>query len=176
MNLPAILEQLRHDPDFIKDVTHWHVQPAEPARYGGMPPELDPRLVAALKARGIHDLYIHQTEAVSAALQGRSTVVVTPTASGKTLCYNLPVIHTILQHPAARALYLFPTKALAQDQLAELKELCSLLDVDIQSYVYDGDTPARLRPHIRQAGHVVVTNPDMLHTGILPHHTRWVRL
>src|SRR5690606_1937506 len=91
-------------------------------------------------------------------------------------CYNVPVLHTLLQRPHSRALYLFPTKALAQDQLAALKELCDGLDVEINPYVYDGDTPANLRPHIRQAGHVVVTNPDMLHTGLLPHHTRWVRL
>src|SRR5690606_41957851 len=90
-------------------VTHWEVLPARPARYGGFPQGLDPRLIAALKARGVQDLYTHQTEAVAAALAGKSTVVVTPTASGKTLCYNLPVLHAILQEPASRALYLFPT-------------------------------------------------------------------
>ncbi|HLT57939.1 MAG TPA: DEAD/DEAH box helicase, partial [Limnochordales bacterium] len=164
------------DPSFRANVTHWEVLPARPARYGGFPQGLDPRLIAALKARGVQDLYTHQTEAVAAALAGKSTVVVTPTASGKTLCYNLPVLHAILQEPASRALYLFPTKALAQDQVAALKELCQPLDVEIQAYVYDGDTPASLRPLIRQAGHVVITNPDMLHTGILPHHTKWVRL
>ena len=176
MNLAQVLDWLRNDPSFIANVTHWEVLPARPARYGGFPAGLDERLVAALKARGVKDLYTHQTQAVAAALAGRSTVVVTPTASGKSLCYNLPVLQAILKEPASRALYLFPTKALAQDQVAALKELCRHLDVDIQAYVYDGDTPADLRPHIRQAGHVVVTNPDMLHTGILPHHTRWVRL
>ncbi|OUN00959.1 MAG: ATP-dependent helicase [Firmicutes bacterium ZCTH02-B6] len=176
MNLAQVLDWLRGDPAFMANVTHWEVLPAREARYGGFPDGLDERLIAALKARGVRDLYTHQTEAVAAALAGKSTVVVTPTASGKTMCYNLPVLHAILQEPASRALYLFPTKALAQDQVATLKELTERLDVDIQAYVYDGDTPASLRPHIRQAGHIVVTNPDMLHTGILPHHTRWVRL
>src|SRR5690606_35814013 len=176
MNLPQLLETLRNDPAFMKNVTRWEVLPPRPARYGGFPAGLDGRLVEALKRRGILDLYIHQTQAVEAALAGRSTVVVTPTASGKTMCYNLPVLNEILRNPSARALYLFPTKALSQDQLAELKELSAELDVEIHSYVYDGDTPATLRPVIREAGHIVVTNPDRLHTGILPHHTRWVRL
>jgi len=176
MNLPQLLETLRNDPAFMKNVTRWEVLPPRPARYGGFPAGLDGRLVEALKRRGIHDLYIHQTQAVEAALAGRSTVVVTPTASGKTMCYNLPVLNEILRNPSARALYLFPTKALSQDQLAELKELSAELDVEIHSYVYDGDTPATLRPVIREAGHIVVTNPNMLHTGILPHHTKWVRL
>ncbi|MCG0237892.1 MAG: DEAD/DEAH box helicase [Firmicutes bacterium] len=157
-------------------VTHWEVLPAQPARYADFPPGLDPRLIEALAHRGIRRLYTHQAEAIAHALAGRSVVVVTPTASGKTLTYNLPVLSTILKEPAARALYLFPTKALAQDQVAELQELGRYLDVEIKSYVYDGDTPDSLRPTIRQAGQVVITNPDMLHTGILPHHTRWVRL
>lgn len=176
MNLTQLLERLQRDPGFMSGVTRWEVLPAVPPRWGGFPAALDPRLVRALEARGIRDLYTHQTEAVSAALAGRSTVVVTPTASGKTLCYNLPVLASILQNPAARALYLFPTKALAQDQVAELNELAQHLDGAIQSYVYDGDTPDSLRPQIRQAGQVVITNPDMLHTGILPHHTKWIRL
>lgn len=176
MNLSQLLDQLRGDPAFRAGVTRWEVLPAQPARYGGFPAQLDPRLVQALRARGVAELYTHQADAVAAALSGRSTVVVTPTASGKTLCYNLPVLATILREPAARAIYLFPTKALAQDQVAELKELAGHLDVEIKSYVYDGDTPDSLRPTIRQAGQVVITNPDMLHTGILPHHTRWVRL
>ena len=176
MNLPQLLDSLKNDPSFIDHVTRWEVQPPRPARYGGFPDQLDARLVEALRRRGIENLYIHQTEAVQAALRGESTVVVTPTASGKTMCYNLPVLHQILASPASRALYLFPTKALSQDQVAELHELCGELDVEIGSYVYDGDTPATLRRHIREAGHIVVTNPDMLHTGILPHHTKWVRL
>ena len=176
MNLPQLLDSLKNDRAFMENVTRWEVLPPRPARYGGFPEKLDRRLVAALRRRGIEDLYVHQTEAVDAALNGQSTVVVTPTASGKTMCYNLPVLHEILNNPASRALYLFPTKALSQDQVAELHELSGDLDVEIGSYVYDGDTPAPLRRHIREAGHIVVTNPDMLHTGILPHHTKWVRL
>src|SRR5919109_956063 len=98
-----------------------------------------------------------------------------PTASGKTLCYNLPVVQRILERPTARALYLFPTKALAQDQLAELAALKRTLPLDLKVDTYDGDTPPGQRTAIREAGHIVLTNPDMLHTGILPHHTRWRR-
>ena len=127
-------------------------------------------------ARGIERLYTHQAQALAEAAAGRNVCVVTPTASGKTLCYNLPVLNAILQNPDARALYLFPTKALSADQVAELYELITALDVDIKTYTYDGDTPAAARRAVRQAGHVVVTNPDMLHSGILPHHTKWVKL
>lgn len=171
-----LLETLKANPAFMRQVSRWEVLPAQPARYAPFPDGLDPRIIGALEQRGIRQLYTHQAEAVATALAHRNTVVVTPTASGKTLCYNLPVLSRILAEPAARALYLFPTKALAQDQVAELKELAGHLDVEIKSYVYDGDTPDTIRPHIRQAGQVVITNPDMLHTGILPHHTRWVRL
>jgi DEAD/DEAH box helicase domain-containing protein len=135
-----------------------------------------PRLVEALRSRGIQQLYTHQVEALSAVLQGNSTVVVTPTASGKTLCYNLPVLQTLLADPEARALYMFPTKALAQDQMQELHGLITELQADIRTFTYDGDTPGDARRKVREAGHVVVTNPDMLHTGILPHHTKWVKL
>ncbi|BDG59481.1 DEAD/DEAH box helicase [Caldinitratiruptor microaerophilus] len=176
MNLPQLLDRLRTDPGFMANVSRWEVLPAQPARYAPFPEGLDPRLVAALRARGMERLYSHQAEAAAAALAGRSVVVVTPTASGKTLCYNLPVVQRILERPASRALYLFPTKALAQDQFAGLRELVEAAGAPIEPYVYDGDTPDTLRPRIRQAGHVVMTNPDMLHTGILPHHTRWVRL
>ena len=103
-------------------------------------------------------------------------MVVTPTASGKTLCYNLPVLNAVLENPDTRALYLFPTKALAQDQLAELHDLATRLDDCFGVFTYDGDTPSDARKAIRERGHVVLTNPDMLHTGILPHHTKWMRL
>lgn len=176
MNLPQLVDWLKNDTKFMANVTRWETQRAQDARYADFPAELDERLVTALKERGIRRLYSHQAQAVQHALAGRSTVVVTPTASGKTICYNVPVIQKILDEPAARALYLFPTKALSQDQVVELKELSSHIDVEINSYVYDGDTPAGLRPKVREAGHIVVTNPDMLHTGILPHHTKWVRL
>jgi ATP-dependent helicase YprA (DUF1998 family) len=107
---------------------------------------------------------------------GKNVVVVTPTASGKTLCYNLPVLNAVLENPDTRALYLFPTKALAQDQLAELQDLGRRLDDRFGVFTYDGDTPSDARKAIRERGHIVLTNPDMLHTGILPHHTKWMRL
>ena len=148
----------------------------QPACFAGFPEDLHTRLVDALRARGVERLYTHQREAYDAVREGRHTVVVTPTASGKTLCYNLPVLDGILRDPDARALYLFPTKALAQDQLAELYAMIQALGADIGTFTYDGDTPQDARKAIRARAHVVVTNPDMLHKGILPHHTKWVKL
>lgn len=167
---------LRDDPRFMENVTEWRVLPAREAKYAPFPQELDARIVQVLKARGIERLYTHQRQALDCALAGRDFVVVTPTASGKTLCYNLPVLNAILKDDAARALYLFPTKALSSDQVSELYSMVDALGADIKAFTYDGDTPASARTAIRQAGHVVVTNPDMLHQGILPHHTKWVRL
>ncbi len=146
--------------------------PARPAAFGSFG-ELDQRIVNALKRRGVEALYSHQSEAVACALAGEDCVIATPTASGKTLCYNLPVLHAVLQNPSARALYLFPTKALAQDQLAELGELSSFADGKVHGFVYDGDTEPVKRRLARTEGHVVITNPDMLNSGILPHHTKW---
>ncbi len=150
--------------------------PAQPARLADFPPDLHPKLREVLEARGHEGLYAHQREAYDAVQAGRHTVVVTPTASGKTLCYNLPVLDRILKDPDARALYLFPTKALSQDQLAELHAMIQALGADIGTFTYDGDTPQDARKAIRARAHVVVTNPDMLHKGILPHHTKWVKL
>lgn len=160
----------------MKNVTHWHVFPEEPAKYADFPQEMDPRLIASLKQRGIERLYTHQAEAFTRVKKGEHVVVVTPTASGKTFCYNLPVLDRLLQDANSRALYLFPTKALAQDQWQELQGLVDRLQQGIKTFTYDGDTPVTARQAIRQAGHIVVTNPDMLHTGILPHHTKWVQL
>ena len=154
--------------------------PACPARLAPFPPAVDARLRAALEARGIAQLYTHQAEAIEHALQGQHVVVTTPTASGKTLCYNVPILHTILQDPSSRALYLFPTKALAQDQLAELHALSSQISdssgFEIGVHTYDGDTPQDARRAIRGRAHVVLSNPDMLHSGILPHHPKWAKL
>ena len=150
--------------------------PAQPPRYADFPEDLHPKLLEVLRSRGYERLFTHQREAFEAAQAGRNTVVVTPTASGKTLCYNLPVLDRILKDPDARALYLFPTKALAQDQLAELHAVVEALGADIGTFTYDGDTPQDARKAIRARAHIVVTNPDMLHKGILPHHTKWVKL
>jgi DEAD/DEAH box helicase domain-containing protein len=141
---------------------------------------VDERLCEVLRQRGVEQLYTHQAVAIDHALAGRHVVITTPTASGKTLCYNAPILSTILRDPSARALYLFPTKALAQDQLAELHELADLLsrrnDLEIGVFTYDGDTPQDARRAIRGRAHVVLSNPDMVHSGILPHHPRWAKL
>src|ERR1700716_2054846 len=141
-----------------------------------MPGWVTSALSEAYRAKGIKELYCHQAATAELVHDGRNVVVVTPTASGKALCYNLPVLNAVLENPDTRALYLFPTKALAQDQLAELHDLSKRLDDCFGVFTYDGDTPADARKAIRERGHIVLSNPDMLHTGILPHHTRWQRL
>ena len=154
--------------------------PAAAAQFAPFPETLDTRLTQALTSRGVEQLYTHQAEAIRHALAGRHTVVITPTASGKTLCYNAPALHAILQDPSSRALYLFPTKALAQDQLAELQAMCETIDratgEQIGVFTYDGDTPQDARRTIRSRAHLVLSNPDMVHSGILPHHPRWAKL
>jgi DEAD/DEAH box helicase domain-containing protein len=150
--------------------------PPEPARVVDFPEAIHAKLRESLLGRGYRGLYTHQREAYEQIQAGRDVVVVTPTASGKTLCYNLPVLDRILKDPDARALYLFPTKALAQDQLAELYAVIQSIGAEIGTFTYDGDTPQDARKAIRARAHVVVTNPDMLHKGILPHHTKWVKL
>ncbi len=157
-------------------VTAVHTIPARDAQWAPMPEWIRPELAEAYRAKGVMQLYSHQAEAVDGIRKGRNVVVVTPTASGKTLCYNLPVLNAVLENPDTRALYLFPTKALAQDQLEELQDLSRRTGDRWGVFTYDGDTPSDARRAIRQQGHVVITNPDMLHTGILPHHTRWTRL
>ena len=129
-----------------------------------------------LKARGFTSLYTHQAQSFTLAGEGKNLVVVTPTASGKTLCYNLPILSDLLANPEARALYLFPTKALSQDQLVELNRWTEQLGDEVRTFTYDGDTPQDARKAIRARGNLVITNPDMLHAGILPHHTKWQRL
>ena len=162
-----------HTDEVLTAVKHI---PAREAQFRPMPDWLRPELAAAYGAKGIRQLYSHQAAAADLARAGRNFVVVTPTASGKTLCYNLPILNAILENGDSRALYLFPTKALAQDQLAELHDLATRLDDCFGVFTYDGDTPSDARKAIRERAHVILTNPDMLHTGILPHHTRWTRL
>jgi DEAD/DEAH box helicase domain-containing protein len=161
-------------------VTAFRRVPPAPAHYAPFPEALDSRLVLALAARGISQLFTHQAQSVTHALAGRNVVVVTPTASGKTLCYNAPVLDAILKDRASRALYLFPTKALAQDQLAELQAMCETIAAgsgeEVGVFTYDGDTPQDARRTIRARAHLVLSNPDMLHSGILPHHPRWAKL
>jgi DEAD/DEAH box helicase domain-containing protein len=146
------------------------------ARFAEWPEGIDKRIIEAVRRKGIEQPYTHQAKAIEQVLAGNNTVVVTPTASGKTLCYNVPVLDSILKDPSTRALYLFPTKALAQDQLDELHDFVTDIGEDIRTFTYDGDTPADARRAVRGAGHIVLTNPDMLHTAILPHHTKWMKL
>jgi DEAD/DEAH box helicase domain-containing protein len=162
--------------DFQGEITLDHVISEASANFAPLPPDLRPELVSALARRGIQRLYSHQASSYEAVRKGRHLVVVTPTASGKTLCYNLPVLQRLLENPQKRALFVYPTKALAQDQLAELSALKHGLPIELRVDTYDGDTPPGRRTAIREGGHVVMTNPDMLHTGLLPHHTRWRRL
>ena len=150
--------------------------PAREAKFRPMPAWVASALAEAYQAKGIRELYSHQASTTGLVRDGKNVVVVTPTASGKTLCYNLPVLNAVLENPDTRALYLFPTKALAQDQLNELQDLAKRLNDTFGVFTYDGDTPSDARKAIRERGHIVLTNPDMLHTGILPHHTKWMRL
>ena len=208
MSVERALDALRFNPRFMRNIARWEQLPARPPRYASFPEGLDARLTAALAARDIEQLYLHQAAAVSAGLRGEHTAIVTAAASGKTLCYNLPVLNRLLANPQDRALYLFPTKALAQDQLAELRTFLDFLHggtaleaaaarskrskapfptaaaamprqesassvVPLTAATYDGDTPSAQRGRIREGAQIILSNPDMLHTGILPQHTRW---
>jgi DEAD/DEAH box helicase domain-containing protein len=178
MSIDDVLERLRLDPGIMTNITAWERIPARPARYADFPEELEPRLIAALRDDHSAPLYTHQAAAVDAALAGENVVVVTGTASGKTLCYNLPVLQTLLNDSEARALYLFPTKALAQDQATVLSQFLERIHAGEQIPVrtYDGDTPQARRREVRQEARLLISNPDMLHAGILPHHPRWTDL
>lgn len=184
LTIPEILNRFEGSKPFRFNVTAKKEYPQKKAQYAGFPGNVDGRLVSVLKQRGIEQLYSHQRGAYDALSNDENVIVVTPTASGKTLCYNLPVMQTMLENPSARALYLFPTKALSQDQMHELHKMITALEaeepdnpnLEIKTFTYDGDTPQSARKAIRSQGHVVITNPDMLHTGILPHHTKWIKL
>lgn len=194
-NLEALLAHWRAEPGVGGNVTRWHRDPARPGRYEPLPADLHPALAAAFARLGYGQLYSHQAAAYRGLRAGEDVAVVTGTASGKTLCYNLPVLETILAQPVARALYLFPTKALAQDQLRSLRELgCEVgerglgtpapmashprgshpaVGLAVKVGTYDGDTPQARRSKLRQQGQIILTNPDMLHVGILPNHALW---
>jgi len=169
----ALTQRLRRK--YADRITGHFVLPGSEGRYAPLPPELPPALSAALRARGIERLYSHQAEAFAAAQAGRHVVVVTPTASGKSLCYTLPITMAAITQQA-KALYLFPTKALAQDQVSELLELNRAGARGLRTFTFDGDTPGDARQAIRVHDQIVVTNPDMLHRGILPHHPKWAPL
>jgi DEAD/DEAH box helicase domain-containing protein len=170
-----IRELTAHDRSHDVITAARHI-PAREAKWAPMPSWIRAELAEAYRSKGIAELYSHQADAVERIRRGSNAVIVTPTASGKTLCYNLPVLNAILENPDTRALYVYPTKALAQDQLSELQDLSKRTADSFGVFTYDGDTPADARRSVRQQGHIVLTNPDMLHSGILPHHTKWTRL
>lgn len=171
-----VLAEFRQDPRFITCVTAWHHFPATPPSYLDIPGDLHPALKQALAGKGVKALYSHQNQAYTLISEGENICVVTPTASGKTMCYNLPVLNAMLNRSGVRALYIFPTKALAQDQLAEIEELGKLGSFSIKGFTFDGDTPAHKRRLAKDVGQIIITNPDMLHQAVLPHHPTWVKL
>jgi DEAD/DEAH box helicase domain-containing protein len=177
--LQSLFDFWKQDPDTAPNFFAWRTTPPRPAQTHPFPADLPASLRTALSTRNIPLLYSHQFSAWTAARAGRNIILATGTASGKTLAYNLPVLARIIEEPEARALYLFPTKALAQDQLAVISGQLSVLQTLITHHsslttgIYDGDTPQKDRPSIRRNARIVLTNPDMLHTGILPHHSNW---
>ncbi len=175
-NVPEMIREIVAVNQTNEVITALNRIPPKSAEWTEMPDWIRPELAEVYRSKGIIRLYSHQADAADRIHSGENVVIVTPTASGKTLCYNLPVLDSILVNPDTRALYIFPTKALAQDQLAELQDLGSRLEDRFGVFTYDGDTPTDARQSVRMKGHIVLTNPDMLHSGILPHHTRWIRL
>lgn len=180
--LEALLARWHGEHTVLENIVDWRNLPAREPIFRPLPPELHQSLINALASSGITRLYSHQALAWDRIQSGEHLVIVTGTASGKTLCFNLPVIHSLLNDPQARALYIYPTKALAQDQLSAIQSLLIFTDdrkpatiiTPITPAIYDGDTPQNSRPAVRSKARIVITNPDMLHTGILPHHTAWV--
>lgn len=174
--LIAALETLKKSNLHTDSITMIKHIPVKKGQYREYPEDVHPALVKVLQDKGFSKLYTHQLQSWQLLHDQKNVAIVTPTASGKTLCYNLPVLDSILKNPSSRAIYLFPTKALAQDQRAELDETIKKLPEEVRLFTYDGDTPQDARKAIRTRGHIILTNPDMLHAGILPHHTKWMKL
>ncbi len=187
MNTHESLESILKEDNFSPFITDVKIFPERAALYAPLPEDLDARLALACASRGMDRLYIHQAEAYASARSGKNTVIVTPTASGKTLCYNLPVMQTLLEKPEARALYLFPTKALSQDQQSEINGMVGSIEgvqeesgknpgprIPLRVCIYDGDTPQSIRSDARDKGRIIISNPDMMHAGILPNHPKWI--
>src|SRR5688572_10311899 len=177
MDVRAFLRRIESARNYQGQIEHVAELPERDGVYAEPARPLAAELAELLAARGIERLYEHQVAALDLAREGRDLVVVTGTASGKTLCYNLPILEAVISDPNARALYLFPTKALAQDQLKGLLELVavdSALAASVRPGVYDGDTPTAQRRRIRSEANLVLSNPDMLHAAVLPYHPKWV--
>jgi DEAD/DEAH box helicase domain-containing protein len=177
MEIQAFLNGIRSRPGYQHQIAHIEHLPPRPAEYADLASPLDGRLENALRDNGLWPLYAHQAQAVDHARAGRNVIIATSSASGKTLCYNIAVMQQVIDDPATRAIYLFPTKALAQDQLRKLHELFSpdLLPPQTMA-TFDGDTPRAERGDVRRYGRVILTNPDMLHVGLLPNHQSWAGL
>lgn len=171
-----IIEWLKTEENLRDNIVHWETIPEKEANFVPFPDDLHEKLKEILQKKGINQLYSHQKIAFEYGIKGIDFTIVTPTASGKSLCYHLPVLQSIMENPKARALYIFPTKALSYDQKMELNEWIDEAQLEINCYTYDGDTSPTIRQKIRKAGHIVITNPDMLHSAILPHHTKWISL
>jgi len=167
------LDQILKSADFAPNIVCNRILPAQEGVFSPFPHGMDSRIIKSLNKKGIEKLYIHQAEVWKLANEEKNVVVVTPTASGKTLCFNLPCLHTLLNDKNARCLYLFPTKALSQDQQSELNEITED-GLNLKISTYDGDTPDSLRVSARDSGRIIISNPDMLHTGILPNHPKWI--
>ncbi len=175
--VPGIVAALRGDPELAERFELWHVEPARAGRAAPLPAGLHPALESLLARHGLDRLHEHQARAIEHALAGEDVLIATPTASGKTLAYTVPVLQSLLESDgAARAIWMFPTKALSQDQSTALNKLIASLERDWHSFTYDGDTPPSVRRTLRDRGHVVLTNPWMLHQGILPNHAKWASL
>ncbi len=174
--IEELITQWESDPRVGPNITAHTILMPRNAVHKPWPAWVPDSIRGAWEARGVERPYSHQAEAMEQIRRGRDTVLVTPTASGKTLAYNVPVLTAIREDPETRALYIFPTKALAQDQYHELHALSQASQVPVRTHTYDGDTAGEIRQAVRETGHVVMTNPDMLHSGILPHHPRWLKL
>jgi len=174
MSVEEIIESWKRSRAISPCITDLRISKKREGQYRPFPEFIHPVIRGALKTEGIEQLYSHQVDAIEVVHEGKDIVVVSPTASGKTLCYNLPVLNTKLEAPSSKAFYLFPTKALSQDQMFELQNFIQRIEKSIATFTYDGDTPQDARQAIRTRGDIVITNPDMLHTGILPHHTKWM--
>jgi DEAD/DEAH box helicase domain-containing protein len=174
MKVKDFIKEIENGRDYDNQIVHVQNMPTREAVYGELKSPLHPQLESTLKSQGIEKLYSHQVSAIEAIREGKSIVIVTSTASGKTLCYNIPVLESISENENTRALYLYPTKALAQDQLKKLinfKEINP--EFSFETGTYDGDTPTSTRKKLRDSGKIILSNPDMLHASILPNHSRW---
>ncbi|MCA9601939.1 MAG: DEAD/DEAH box helicase, partial [Myxococcales bacterium] len=174
--LEAVLDAWERDRGFRRSFALDELRAGQPAEHAPLPTDLAPGVRRALEARGLRELYVHQAESYEHVRAGRDVVIATPTASGKSLCYNLPILDALAKDPEARALYLFPTKALSRDQEHALREWMNECGVPHGAITFDGDTPGDARRAARERSGIVLTNPDMLHAGILPHHANWARL